>query len=161
MLPESEHKPLPHDLANSIALCRRRRQFLAGLRQLYAAVDADLARRSYECKACGACCDFAKTGHRLHLSTGELALLTEQPPPAAGTPSDRCPYQSGSTCTAHSRRALGCRVFFCDPASRDWSRQTYEAYHHHLRRLHEEHRLPYLYLELTAAVAELGGRTAR
>jgi Fe-S-cluster containining protein len=143
-------------LAAAAARCRADAEFLASLRALYAAVDATVAARGWRCKACGACCDFASSNHRLYVSTGELALLTSIPPPHALAPG-RCPYQIDGKCSARDIRALGCRLFFCDPAAREAFQRDYETHHRQLRRLHEAAGLPYRYVELTAALEELFG----
>jgi Fe-S-cluster containining protein len=147
-------------LTAAAARCRTDAAFLGAIRTLYAAVDAAVATRGWRCKGCGACCDFASSGHRLYVSTGELALLTGTPPPqpvAAG----RCAYQIDSQCTVRDARALGCRLFFCDAAARETYQQDYETYHRQLRHLHEAAGLPYRYVELTAAMAELFGAESR
>jgi hypothetical protein len=46
-------------------------------------------------------------------------------------------------------------LFFCEPASLDWSGRTYETYHGRIRHLHAARGLPYAYVELTAALEEL------
>ena len=66
-----------------------------------------------------------------------------------------CPYQHGGRCLARDSRALGCRLFFCDPAASDWSCRVYEDIHNQIKRLHAAHSLPYVYAELTTALAEL------
>jgi Fe-S-cluster containining protein len=143
-------------LAAAAARCRADAGFLEALRTLYAAVDAAVAARGWHCKACGACCDFTSSGHRLYVSTGELALLTSAAPPQA-LAAGRCPYQIDGRCTVREARALGCRLFFCDPAAREVFQQDYETYHRQLRRLHQAAGLPYRYVELTAAMEELFG----
>ncbi|MGA2265810.1 MAG: YkgJ family cysteine cluster protein [Phycisphaerae bacterium] len=141
--------------AEQVAACRADEGFLRALRNLYAAADTAVAVRGLACKACGACCDFARAGHRLYVSTGELALLVQTPPPQPPRAGGRCPYQVEERCTIHPRRALGCRLFFCDPPGREGSGETYEAFHARIRQLHDAHGLPYAYVELTAALAEL------
>jgi hypothetical protein len=149
--------PGPASLAAAVARCRADGAFLAAIRRLYAAVDAAAAAGGWRCKACGACCDFASSGQRLYVSTGELALLAAAPPPQA-LPAGRCAYQIDGRCTVREARALGCRLFFCDPAARQAFQQDYETYHRRLRRLHQAANLPYRYVELTAALEELFGR---
>ncbi len=133
---------------------------LAALRALYADVDAAVAAGGQTCRACGRCCDFDTYGHRLYLTTLELTLLTAEPPPAsaaAATPG-RCPYQQGLACTARARRALGCRVFSCDGATDAAEQALYARFHEQLCHLHAAHGVPYLYVDLPAAV---GAVTAR
>jgi hypothetical protein len=108
------------------------------------------------CRACGKCCKFDLTGDRLYVSTGELALLCKVPPPKPGLVRVlRCPYQVGRRCTARDRRPLGCRTFLCQKSSAPPRQEIYETHHRAIRRLHRRCNLPYRYVELTAALAEL------
>jgi len=119
-------------------------------------VDLAVARRGAVCFGGGACCKFDLTDHRLYLSTGELALLVLAPPPApARCAARRCPYQVGPRCLARARRPLGCRVFFCSPGLADWAGRTYETLHRRIQQIHARHAVPYLYRELTVALADL------
>jgi hypothetical protein len=126
---------------------------MADLAALLARVDAAVAEKAPTCRACGRCCRFAEFGHRLYVSTGELALLTSHPAPHASRPG-LCPCQDGAECTARDGRALGCRVFFCDAGLTAWSNALYERFHAEIRRLHERHGVEYFYVDLTAGVAE-------
>ncbi|MFW6146287.1 MAG: hypothetical protein ACOC7R_03030, partial [Planctomycetota bacterium] len=135
-------------LVAAVRAARAATEALAALRELYDDVDAALATMNQSCRACGRCCDFDAYGHRLYVTTLELALLTADPPPApaaatAGS-SGRCPYQRDAVCTARARRALGCRVFSCDPATDAAEHALYARIHDRLRRLHAAHSIPYL-----------------
>jgi Fe-S-cluster containining protein len=135
-------------------LCTRASGATAALQDLYRQVDADVARLGAACRGCGDCCRFDVADHRLLVTTAELALLTERPPPNRRGPGEgRCPYQVAERCTARRRRPLGCRVFFCDPRFAGPARDLYEHYHGAIQRLHGEFRLAYRYVELTAALA--------
>lgn len=145
-------------LRQAVDRCRRDTEFLDALRGVYRAVDEAIARRDPRCFGGGACCRFELMGHRLMLSAGELALLTLAAPPTGyGAGVLPCPYQFGPRCTARDRRPLGCRVHFCGAELEDFCHQTYEASHRQIRRLHETHTLPYVYVELTSALRECGG----
>lgn len=65
-----------------------------------------------------------------------------------------CPYQHDNRCTVHAIRPMGCRVFFCEPGTEAWQRETYERFHAQMRELHETHEIAYRYLEWRAAVEE-------
>ncbi len=129
---------------------------MAAMADLYRDVDAELAGSGQTCTACGRCCDFAAFGHRLYVSTIELALLIHATPvnPAAAA-ADRCPYQQESQCTARERRALGCRVFSCESAGDEFEHDLYSRYHERIRQLHQQHRVAYFYADLPAAVTTL------
>ena len=47
---------------------------------------------------------------------------------------------------------MGCRTFFCDPSVQDRSAGVYESAHQSIRRLHDQHGIPYHYVELTAGL---------
>ena len=144
------------DLRGNVAGARSDARFIAGLRELYRQVDLDVGRQNASCRACGDCCRFDRTDHRLYVSTGELALLTAAAPGGPVSPQPlRCPYQDADRCSARDRRPLGCRVFFCDEDLQAWSRDSYERFHRQIRRLHDEAHLPYAYIEMTAATAEV------
>lgn len=128
------------------------------LRVIYAHVDAEPDQSPRPCMACGACCRFATAGHRLLVSSAELALLTESPPAGPARESLRCAYQRDDLCTAGPRRPLGCRVYFCT-ADDAGIGLRYETHHRRIRHLHEERRLRYVYVELTAALNALLGPT--
>ena len=126
------------------------------LAELYARLDAEIAAAGASCDACGNCCDFQRAGHRLYVSTAELARLASVRPAARGTCTPlHCPYHLADACTARNRRPLGCRVHFCRPPAPQWCEQIYERYHRDIRALHEARGIPYRYVELTAALARL------
>ena len=145
-------------LADDVRACLRP-GFLADLRRLYDRVEAASARGPERCLGGGACCRFDLAGHRLYVSTGELALLVSQGGADGLEPGRsvrlRCPYQYGPRCRARAVRPLGCRVYFCRPVCPEHARARYEKYHRLIRLLHHRHRLPYRYVELTSALAEL------
>lgn len=141
-------------LASAVAACRGDDDALHSLKLVYARADAACAERHMTCRACGKCCRFAEVGHRLLVSPLELALLMQVPPDPPAVKAGVCSYQKDGLCTARQRRPLGCRVFFCDAPADDCSR-LYESCHRQICRLHDRRGLPYLYVELTAALMEL------
>jgi Fe-S-cluster containining protein len=141
-------------LAAAVERCRGTAGFIPHLRRIYAGVGRAIARRGATCRACGRCCRFSLVDHRLYVSTGELALLSDRPPGKAVRPG-RCPYQHGRLCAARGRRPLGCRAFFCDDGLRDFSHELYEKWHARIRRLHDTHRIPYHYIELVAGLSRI------
>ncbi|MCK4601070.1 MAG: hypothetical protein KAU28_01305, partial [Phycisphaerae bacterium] len=129
---------------------------MSELRRIYRCVDEAVAALGGRCLGGGACCKFDLVRHRLYLSTGELALLTVEPPPKPQRAlTRRCPYQLGPRCLARARRPLGCRTFFCEKTLEGLSRQWYETFHGEIRRLHETHCLPYGYADLGASLVQL------
>ncbi|MCD6364656.1 MAG: hypothetical protein J7M14_02150 [Planctomycetes bacterium] len=146
----------PVDLCDAVAQCRDEPACLTGLAQVYALVDAEVAAIGAICLGGGVCCKFDLCSHRLYVSTAELALLTTAwPANVAQLRLGRCPYQQGPRCLARARRPLGCRTYFCRSTPQNWCSETYEKHHALIKQLHERLDLPYTYVELTRAMAEL------
>jgi hypothetical protein len=105
-------------------------QAFTELRALYAKLAAELEPFRRHCDARGLCCNFAKTGHMLfltNLEAAEMARCGEKPDrtlSAAGT----CPYLRGKLCGAREHRALGCRLYFCDPTYEEQRNEIYERF---------------------------------
>jgi Fe-S-cluster containining protein len=142
---------------------------------VYGALQAEIDARRPVCTASGRCCRFEEYGHRLYVTTIELAAfvrglkdrtrlgdsLPEETrnslpvlPPAS--PPDGCPFQSARLCTAHVIRPFGCRVFFCDETATEWQHAAYERHHARLKRLHDELNVPYYYVEWRQALRAIG-----
>jgi Fe-S-cluster containining protein len=119
------------------------------LKELYEELAGDIARAAPVCQVSGRCCRFQEYGHTLFLSWAEAQVLLSEGLPA-GAPIDEvgCPFQSGRLCTAHERRPLGCRVFFCDPNYAGVGETLSEKYITRLKRLHESHAVPWDYRPL-------------
>jgi len=152
-VPPTNEPPLTGaaSVGRAVERCRRDPRLLVELADLLRRAEA--AAAGWACRACGECCRFEAFGHRLYVSAGELALLIGSPP-AAPCEAGRCGYQVGPHCTARDRRPLGCRVFFCD-APAEQAEAVYEPLHRQIRDLHDRLDLPYLYVELSGALAEL------
>ena len=143
-------------IAHAVRTCLAAPPFLVELEELYADVDAEVSRWGARCLGGGSCCKFDLTGRWVYLSAGELAVLCRhRPPQPAQSFRSRCAYQLGPRCSARRCRPLGCRVFFCDAQAAEFCADLYEKAHGRIRRLHEEHSLPYVYGALTAGLAEL------
>ena len=127
--------------------------------RVYAEIQAEIDARRPICSASGKCCRFEEYGHRLYVSTLELAAFVGGLPDEARVASwdgTGCPFQIARLCTVHAIRPFGCRMFFCDPTSTAWQNERYEHFHAGLKRLHEQLNVPYLYLEWRQALAALG-----
>jgi hypothetical protein len=139
------------------------------VRQGVEAVYADLARqvdeRRPKCVVSGRCCRFEEYGHRLYVTTAELASFWHgfeqlQPPPAleeamATWDGKGCKFQVGKLCGVHALRPFGCRIYFCDETSTAWQHEAYEIFHARLKRLHEDLGVPYFYVEWRQAIGAL------
>jgi len=146
------------ELRAVVNACRTDPRVLDGLATIFRDVDERVARMGTACMGGGCCCRFALAGHRLYVSTAELAfLLSGDPPvrPAAGPL--ECPFQQGPACRARNRRPLGCRTFFCrgDQAAQT---ELYESAHTQIRQLHTSLDVSYMYAELTAAITAVDCR---
>ncbi len=150
---------------------------LEKLGELYAQLDCDIAIRQPICTTSGRCCKFEIWGHRLYVSTLELANFLqvtrgEQPgrprtdSVAAitfplplyqedGTLNPGCPWQIDGLCTARAARPLGCRIYFCDTTAESWQQERYEYYHEKITALHAAFNIPYRYMEWRQALTLL------
>jgi Fe-S-cluster containining protein len=137
-----------HSLRGAVAIARKHPLVLHKLAAVYASVDDAVSATDARCMGGGTCCRFDLAGHRLYVTTLELAMLLEHP--SAGTVAPlRCPYQRGPRCLARFARPLGCRTYFCRaPQLMD----LYESFHQQIAALHEAHGIPYFYVELTSAL---------
>lgn len=141
-------------LPQQVRTCAANPAFLSAIQLLYRAVDEQIAALAPHCRGCGGCCHFDLAGHRLYVSTGELALLLRTPPAVTNPPPLRCPYQVGAQCRAREYRPLGCRTYFCDRKLTNSIQDIYENSHIQLRLLHQNHYMPYTYAEMTHSVMQ-------
>jgi Fe-S-cluster containining protein len=132
------------------------------VRDLYARLDGAVQQRGPTCWISGRCCNFNAYGHRLYVTGLEIAWVLQQVDlPAAATGDDAlktaCPFQVNNLCSIHAVRPLGCRIYFCQEGTQDWQHEVYERFLTDLRALHDEHALPYRYMEWRAGLAEAAG----
>lgn len=149
----------------------------ARLGEIYRDMAAQISRQRPVCTASGRCCRFDEYGHRLYVTTAEIAMFTDalasrtkaQADPRrfslrvlsdnAEANAGGCAFQSDAgLCSVHDIRPFGCRIFFCDPAAERWQQDAYEHFHGRIRRLHDELGIPYFYVEWRAALAILAER---
>lgn len=107
----------------------------------------------------GRCCRFDEFGHRLYVTTLELATFLHDVAvrqSAAGWGGSGCPFQRDKLCTVHTIRPFGCRIFFCDASSTAWQNAMYERFHSELKSLHDQLDVPYFYVEWRQALESLG-----
>ncbi|MDP9172624.1 MAG: YkgJ family cysteine cluster protein [Planctomycetota bacterium] len=132
------------------------------VRQVYEDLEREIAERRPLCVLSGKCCRFDEYGHRLYVTTLELATFSHDLATGASKPSNEvdpspldkgvCPFQSGKLCGVHGIRPMGCRIFYCDPTSTQWQQERYEQFHKELKALHEKLVVPYLYVEWRLAL---------
>ena len=142
-------------LIESIHSASKRQDVPDAVHALYSRVTAEIDLRRPRCEMSGRCCNFEAYGHRLYLTTLELATFLRDLPASQfpqNIPSQSCPFQQNNLCTVHAIRPFGCRIFFCDPTSTDWQQSAYERFHSELKQLHETFDVPYAYVEWRAAL---------
>jgi Fe-S-cluster containining protein len=128
------------------------------VRRVYDAVQAEIDARRPVCAVSGRCCRFEEYGHRLYVTTLELAAFLREHSGQANSAWDGagCPFQHLKLCTVHAIRPFGCRIFFCDASSTEWQHRIYERFHADMKELHRGLDVPYFYLEWRDALAQLG-----
>lgn len=144
--------PIP---AEAISAAARRPDVLEAMRIFYADADAAIAAKGATCWNRGDCCRFAAFGHRLFVTTLEVAyyLATgDAPPPVT---EETCPHAFSGRCHARERRPLGCRIFYCDSNAQSWQGPMTEQNLARLRELHAELDVPYFYAEWLGVLREL------
>ena len=131
--------------------------FVAAVGRVYGALDARVAERQPVCINRGECCRFASFGHKLFVTPVELAyfVATRGEAPAGGGERGTCPHHVDGRCEARAARPVGCRVFYCDPASQGWQPGETEATLLELKELHRRFNVPYVYVEWLGALQEL------
>jgi Fe-S-cluster containining protein len=132
----------------------------AQIARIYAELQAKIDQRRPICIASGRCCKFEEYGHRLFVTTMEMASFVHELDASGKNLTDcltrwdgtGCPFQVAKLCGVHPIRPFGCRIFFCDPTATEWQQEQYEAFHHDLKSLHETMRIPYFYVEWREAL---------
>jgi Fe-S-cluster containining protein len=156
---------------------------LAELDAFFGQLDQRIADHQPVCRNRGVCCKFDAFGHKLYVTTLELAYfrarhadrLQDQDPRAAQEDQgaagfslrdcnaangsvgaeQSCPFQMDGRCTTREGRPVGCRVFFCESADEGWQSELTEWALAGLREMHERFDVPYNYTEWLAALDEL------
>jgi len=148
------------DLKDNVVEAALRPEVRREVLRLYAELQTEIDRRRPICQVSGRCCRFEEFGHRLYVTTAELATFTAEladTTPAGGEPvAGGCPFQTGKICRVHTIRPMGCRIFFCDASATDWQQALYEQFHARLKKLHEDLSIPYGYMEWRFACNALG-----
>jgi Fe-S-cluster containining protein len=143
-------------LRDAVMQAAKNPEIRAAVARVYADLQREIDARKPVCNASGRCCRFEEFGHRLYVTTIELAAFVAglSDGPTHANPGG-CPFQVDGLCSVHPIRPFSCRVFFCDSTSDEWQRQQYERFHGELKRLHEEFAVPYRYVEWRDALRQL------
>jgi Fe-S-cluster containining protein len=150
------------ELRKAVLAAAQRPDVAAAVEQVYFDFQTEVDRRKPVCVASGRCCRFEQYGHRLYVTTLELAAFvrslarTPGHGPSEGWDGSGCPFQVGLLCGVHALRPFGCRVFFCDATATAWQQEQYEQVHARIKDLHDRHDVAYFYVEWRAALAVLG-----
>jgi hypothetical protein len=136
----------------------------ADVRDAVARVYADLAieidARRPVCKHVRRCCRFDEFGHRLYVTTIELAAFVAGLPADSGNPHTTpaaVPSRSGNSAASTRIRPFGCRMFFCDSTATEVAkRASMSGFMRRSKRLHGELDVPYRYVEWRQALKSLG-----
>lgn len=173
---------MEQELKRAVMEAAGREEVCRAVGEIYDELAAAIAERRPVCSASGRCCKFEEYGHRLYLTTMELAKFFadlklvaapiregqatlggfRQLPVLAATRVHSkwdglgCPFQIEGLCGVHAIRPFGCRVYFCDASSTQWQHDQYERLHGRLRALHDRLAVPYHYVEWRFALAALG-----
>jgi len=146
-------------LSTAVRRASKRIEIPALVRAIYADLEIQIAQRRPVCVVSGRCCRFDEFGHRLMVTTLELAAFvsnlekeSRQIPAGDGK---GCPFQVNRLCGVHAFRPFGCRVFFCDATSIEWQTKQYEHFHGQLKLLHDDLDVPYYYVEWRQGLAAL------
>jgi hypothetical protein len=124
---------------------------LAELRALYSELDGALGPFARRCVARGNCCHFRTTGHMLYvtdLEAAEMALSAAAPQNAQST-AGTCPYLAGTQCGARERRALGCRIYYCDGTYETERNAVCETFLARIRAIEKAHGIGHQYRPVT------------
>ena len=153
---------MDEELSRAVSEAAGRAEVRAAVGEVYAQVQREVERRRPVCVISGRCCRFEEYGHRLFVTTAELATfvhdLGERRLREAGGAWDGtgCPFQSNKMCGVHASRPFGCRMFFCDATSTQWQNEQYERFHARLKAMHGELGVPYFYVEWRRGLEALG-----
>ena len=167
-------------LRQAVEAAAARPEVGAAVRAVYDDVAREIDERRPACVMSGRCCRFEEYGHRLYVTTLELASFLaglnrggpgrawDRPngatslsarilqPSSSPWDGSGCPFQVAKLCGVHAIRPFGCRMYFCDATSTEWQNDAYERFHARLKRLHERLDVPYFYVEWRAALRALG-----
>jgi Fe-S-cluster containining protein len=156
--PSSSGNPLQ----DAVRAAAARPEVRAEVEAIYARLATEIEKRRPVCIISGRCCRFEEFGHRLYVTTAELATFLyhfETTPKSTQLRESiqtwdgaGCPFQVAKMCGVHALRPFGCRIFFCDETSTQWQNQAYETFHAELKRLHENQAIPYFYTEWRQAL---------
>src|SRR5271167_788605 len=109
------------ELRTAIEQAAARPEVAEAVEGVYKAVQEAVDQRRPICIASGRCCRFEEFGHRLYVTTLELAAFVRAANQSVGAEriaatfkswdGSGCPFQIGKLCGVHAIRPFGCRIF--------------------------------------------------
>ena len=125
--------------------------------QIYKKLESELSSINPGCDACGACCHFDEFGHVLYTSTIETDYIKDNVEvPSFDPDKNVCPFLIDNKCTAREHRALGCRVFFCNPDYKEKSQDIYNKYYTMIKDLADKNQVKWRYAPMLKLLKDNG-----
>ena len=116
------------------------------IKEIYKELEAELANINPGCNACGTCCHFDEFGHVLYTSTIEIDYIRKNVEiPDFDPDKNVCPFLVNYECSIRDHRALGCRVFFCNPNHKEILQEIYEKYYTMIKDLADDNDVEWHY----------------
>ena len=127
------------------------------IKEIYKKLEAELASINPGCNSCGTCCHFDEFGHILYTSTIETDYIRENVEiPSFDSDKNVCPLLINNQCTAREHRALGCRVFFCNPDYKEKSQDIYNKYYTMIKDLADKNQVKWRYAPMLKLLKDNG-----
>ena len=125
------------------------------IKEIYKELEAELANINPGCNACGTCCHFDEFGHVLYTSTIEIDYIRENVEiPDFDPDKNVCPFLVNNECSIRDHRALGCRVFFCNPNYKEILQEIYEKYYTMIKDLADDNDVEWHYAPMLKMLRE-------
>jgi Fe-S-cluster containining protein len=125
------------------------------IKEIYTKLEAELASINPGCNACGTCCHFDEFGHVLYTSTIEIDYIRENVEiPDFDPDKNVCPFLVNNECSIRDHRALGCRVFFCNPNYKEVLQEIYEKYYTMIKYLADDNDVEWHYAPMLKMLKE-------
>ena len=125
------------------------------IKEIYKKLEAELASINPGCNACGTCCHFDEFGHVLYSSTIETDHIRKNVDIPAFDPNKNvCPFLVNYECSIREHRALGCRVFFCNPDHKETLQAIYEKYYTMIKDLANDNEVEWHYAPMMKLLKE-------
>lgn len=116
------------------------------LKEIYNKLEQELSRINPGCDACGTCCHFDEFDHVLYTSNIETDYIVNNVNvPHFDKKQNICPFLIENKCTIRDYRALGCRVFFCNPHYKETSQEIYNKYYNMIKKIAIKNQIDWQY----------------